>query len=145
MPKQLKLLFIDDDRIGQALNEAIVQFHYDDLCKEFSLNSLEIVFAENIKEAEAKLSESIKSGNFVNGILSDIQLIEATGFDFLQLYYDKYLEDYPKTVVALITAFISDTDIENFKKFPYALKIFERPLDAEKMKIFLSEIFKRYS
>jgi len=139
--KQFKILFIDDDPIAKALIEAIFDFYRDD----FHLNSIERIYAENLKEAAEKLDESINEGNFINGILCDIQLIEETGFDFLQLYNNEYLKDYPKTVVSLITAHISDNTIEDFKNFPFAYKIFERPIDVKKLKILIKEIIRRHS
>lgn len=134
MLKQIIILFIDDDQIGQALNEAIVSFHLDELCKAFSLDSISMIFAENIKEANIKLNASIEKNSFPSIIVSDIQMIDSTGFDFLQLFEDQFLKKYFKTIIALISANITEEDRKNIEKFPFAFGAFERPLNVKMLK-----------
>lgn len=131
MPEQIRILFIDDDPINQALNEAILLFHQQELCENFSLDEIEGIYTSNIKNTVDKLNECIEENYFPCIILSDIQLIDNTGFDFLERYKDHFLEDYPNTVVALITANITSQDKEFFKKFEFAYSIFIRPINKE--------------
>lgn len=143
--KQLKILFIDDQKIGQALYDAIVSFHHNSLCEEFSLEKINPFFAHNLIEARDILNRSKKENEFPHIILSDIQLIEVTGFDFLELFKNEFLADYPKTVVALISAAITDENWAQFANYPFAKDILDRPLEVEQLKMLIREYLKRCS
>jgi len=143
--RHVKILFIDDDPLGQELNKAIVSFRKDELCEEFSLRTIECLHTENLNVTVDLLNSSINENEFPHIILSDIQLIEATGFDFLDLFKREYIEDYPKTVVALITAFISDSDRDKLSIYPFCYKIFNRPLNKNTLSELIKEAIRRHS
>lgn len=145
MLKNIKILFIDDDKINQALNEAIVSFNEDDLCGEFSLESIERIYSHNLAETEEMLKKCKSENNFLHIILSDIQLIEGTGFDFLDIYKKFFLKDFPKTVVALISAMITDEDETRLKKYPFAFDIFVRPINVEILRTLIKEAIEGHS
>lgn len=145
MLKNIKILFIDDDRINQALNEAIASFNHDDLCNEFSLEPIDRIFSHKLDETEEMLKKCKSENNFPQIILSDIQLIEGTGFDFLDIYRKLFLKDFPKTVVALISAMITEEDETRLKEYPFAFDIFVRPINVEILQILIKEAIKRHS
>jgi len=115
------------------------------LCDEFSLEKIIPFFAQNLSEAKDILNKSKKENEFIHIILCDIQLIEVTGFDFLELFKNEFLADYPKTVIALISAAITDENWSQFTNYPFATDILERPLEVEQLKMLISECIKRCS
>lgn len=144
-PKQMKILFIEDQQIGQKLISAILPFHYNNLLEEFSLEKITPVFAQSLNEAKDILNKSNQKNEFPSIIISDIQLIEGTGFDFLELFKNQFLKDYPKTVVALISACLLDEDKSQFANYPFATDILDKPLYEEQLKILIREYIKRLS
>jgi len=143
--KQIRILFIDDQEIGQELNKAIVSFNHKALCDEFILEKIISITALSLKETEEVLNKSKREKEFPNIIVSDIQLIEGTGFDFLELFKNEFLKDFPKTVISLISAYITDQDKDKFKNYPFAKDILERPLEVEQLKILIREYIRRCS
>lgn len=141
----IEILFIDDDNISQELIKAILSIHHDELCKDFSLVTIEEFYTAKINESVNKLLELKSDNNYPSIILSDIQLIEGTGFDFLDIYKDQFLRDYPKTVVALISAIITPEDQARLADYPFVLDIFVRPIEKKILEILIKEAIRRHS
>lgn len=144
MLKQINILFIDDEKLNQELNKALISFHKENLCKDFSLNCINSSYAKNLPETQEFLSNAGES-DFPHIILSDIQLVGNTGFDFLKLFEDKFLGGNPKAVIALITAYVSDEDEAKVKEYSFAKGIYNRPLDYEILKDLIQKVIDNYS
>jgi len=141
----MKILFIDDQKIGLELYKAILSFYHSSLCEEFSLEKIDPVFAQNLNEVKDTLNLCTNENEFPHIIICDIQLIEVTGFDFLELFKNEFLTDYPKTVVALISADITDENKAQFENYPFATDILDRPLEVEQLKMLINEYIVRCS
>jgi len=145
LPNKIRILFIDDDDISQELNKAVVAFHYDDLCKKFSLIAIDLFFAGNLIDTKKLLNSAAGENRFPHVIISDIQLIGVTGFDFLDIYEEDFLKEYPKTVVALITADADENARVKIKKYKFTSGVFVRPIDDKILKILIEEAITKYS
>jgi len=134
---ELRILFIENDHIDQSLGDS-------SLMPFFKGGFENTMLALSLAEADELLKQSINNATFPHIILCEMQLFEGTGFDFLDIFEQKYLVDYPKTVIGLITAIATPNDWGKFKNYPFAFDIFIRPVNY-KYEIIVEEAVKRFS
>jgi CheY-like chemotaxis protein len=122
------IVFIDDDPIVNFINRRLI---------EVSLQDVNVMTFEDAREAHKYLLSSGENDrdNFPEILMIDINMPETDGWKFLEL-----LSRFPRSVLAtvkiyVLTASISERDIEKSRRYPIVSAFLSKPLLPETVEV----------
>ncbi len=115
------ILLIEDDEIDVLINDRMISKYKGNIKR---------VVAKNGSEAEKILETSAQEGNFPTKIILDLIMPIMNGFQFLDMYQDKFYAKFPATKVYVLTSSIHPSDNKKTKEYPFVNAHITKPLSA---------------
>lgn len=124
MKKISTVLLVDDDDVTNLLNSKIIK-------KVKLANKVEV--ALNGKEALAFL-ETVRNIDTPDIIFLDINMPEMNGFEFLEVYNERFKEKHETLVLMMLTTTVNSEEIEKARSFDSVAEFISKPLTVDKLK-----------
>ncbi|MEM1135496.1 MAG: response regulator [Bacteroidota bacterium] len=119
------ILIIEDDEIDVLINERMINKYQGNIKR---------VIAKNGAEAEQILQLSDASSIFPEKIILDLVMPIMDGFQFLDMYAERYYPRYPQTQIFILTSSIHPADSSKTKLYPFVGAHVIKPLSASGIK-----------
>jgi CheY-like chemotaxis protein len=119
-----RLLLIDDDPTVHFLFEALMDEVNQPLLHHFKLNG---------EEALIWLRQCRNEATFPDIIIVDLNMPVMNGLEFIGIYGQEFLADYPDTKVLVLTSSVSSKDKAVIQQFDFICDFITKPLLSEKL------------
>ena len=114
----IKIMLVDDEPINNFISTKIIE-RFNPKC--------EVVAFTSVKEA----LNHLRTGDFPDLILLDINMPELNGWDFLN-HYSKFPEsDQERCPVAMLTSSVNKQDIDRSRTYRAVTNFISKPLTVE--------------
>jgi len=115
------ILLIEDDEIDVLINDRMISKYKGNIKR---------VIAKNGSEAEKILDRAANEGIFPSKIILDLIMPIMDGFQFLDIYRERFFPKFPTTKVYVLTSSIHPADVEKTKIYPFVNAHITKPLSA---------------
>lgn len=126
-----KIMCVDDDQIALKIC---------DLFLRKTLEVEEIICATSGREAFTYLDQLIDQTNSgIANVLTpqlvflDLNMPEMNGFEFLDLYQDKYYRVFPNTKIVVLSSTIDPHDLKMTEKYDAVIDFIRKPLNRDEV------------
>lgn len=119
------VLIIEDDGVSAML----LQYLIEDV-----LSATSITLKENGEKALVYLEEFIsKPDQFPDLIFLDLNMPLMNGYDFIELYEEKFAPLFPATQLVVLTSSVRNKDIEIAQRYSSIKGFYNKPLEEEQL------------
>ncbi len=119
------ILIIEDDEIAAML----LQYLIEDV-----LSAQSVVVKENGESAFRYLEDLlIDPDHFPHLIFLDLNMPLISGYEFMQLYAEKFAVHFPDTKLVVLTSSMMRKDQDLSAKYPFVTGFFNKPLSEEQL------------
>ena len=115
------ILLIEDDEIDVLINDRMISKYKGNIKR---------VVAKNGSEAEKILNTAAQEGNFPTKIILDLIMPIMDGFQFLDMYQERFYPKFPQTKVYVLTSSIHPSDNKKTGVYPFVNAHITKPLSA---------------
>lgn len=124
MNQPYQVYFVDDNSTEQKLFSLLVRI------KNLPL---EVVGFPTAVSA-LKALEALKDEDFPNVIITDIKMPLMDGFEFADVFLEKFKRKHPDLIFAISSSTIRTDDIERANDHPVVSSFIEKPFNEEKIR-----------
>ena len=117
MQENTRFLFVDDSEMDHFYIQALIEIEQIPISAHFSSN------AKNALRYLRKIPKEV----FPQVIISDVQMPEVSGPEFIRQFQKEFLPLYPETIIFFTSSFISSDRARQLKETPNISGIIKKP------------------
>jgi len=121
MESKYRFLFIDDSDLDNAYVKMMLDIEEIPIIRHFSPSAIHAL----------EYLQDLSEDTFPHVIIIDINMPLMDGFEFAEVYKEKYYPSYPKTKLFITSSTRRLSEIEKAKSFDIVVDFIEKPISSK--------------